>query len=140
MFKRNYTRFGSRVIGRPILIWLFLICSFIFIEKKIFGIESSETYVQIFFSIFGTFWETRSIRSRIHPYWVFSHTFLRLIYVLKFIHLWKFIFTYLIFVIYRVFIKQPCIDSFITRLIWNQTDVLLVPNQPENGKYNLISV
>ena len=26
------------------------------------------------------------------------------------------------------------------RLIWNQTDVSLVPNQPENGKYNLISV
>ena len=24
-------------------------------------------------------------------------------------------------------------------LIWNQTDVRLVPNQPENGKYNLIS-
>ena len=25
-------------------------------------------------------------------------------------------------------------------LIWNQTDVRLVPNQSENGKYNLISV
>ena len=25
------------------------------------------------------------------------------------------------------------------RLIWNQTDVRLVPNQSENGKYNLIS-
>ena len=24
-------------------------------------------------------------------------------------------------------------------LIWNQTDLRLVPNQPENGKYNLIS-
>ena len=28
----------------------------------------------------------------------------------------------------------------ILRLIWNQTDVRLVPNQSENGKYNLISV
>ena len=28
----------------------------------------------------------------------------------------------------------------IFRLIWNQTDVRLVPNQLENGKYNLISV
>ena len=28
----------------------------------------------------------------------------------------------------------------IFRLIWNQTDVRLVPNQWENGKYNLISV
>ena len=27
-----------------------------------------------------------------------------------------------------------------TWLIWNQTDVSLVPNQLENGKYNLISV
>ena len=26
------------------------------------------------------------------------------------------------------------------RLIWNKTDVRLVPNQLENGKYNLISV
>ena len=26
----------------------------------------------------------------------------------------------------------------IFRLIWNQTDVRLVPNQLENGKYNLI--
>ena len=25
------------------------------------------------------------------------------------------------------------------RLIWNKTDVRLVPNQSENGKYNLIS-
>ena len=29
---------------------------------------------------------------------------------------------------------------FIFSLIWNQTDVRLVPNQSENGKYNLISV
>ena len=28
----------------------------------------------------------------------------------------------------------------IFRLIWNQTDVRLVPNQSANGKYNLISV
>ena len=28
----------------------------------------------------------------------------------------------------------------IFRLIWHQTDVRLVPNQPENGKYNMISV
>ena len=28
----------------------------------------------------------------------------------------------------------------IFRLTWNQTDVRLVPNQSENGKYNLISV
>ena len=28
----------------------------------------------------------------------------------------------------------------IIRLIWNQTDVRLVPNHLENGKYNLISV
>ena len=27
----------------------------------------------------------------------------------------------------------------ISRLIWNQPDVRLVPNQSENGKYNLIS-
>ena len=27
----------------------------------------------------------------------------------------------------------------IFRLIWNQTDIRLVPNQSENGKYNLIS-
>ena len=27
----------------------------------------------------------------------------------------------------------------IFRLIWNQTDVRLDPNQPDNGKYNLIS-
>ena len=26
------------------------------------------------------------------------------------------------------------------RLIWDQTDVRLVPNQSENGKYNMISV
>ena len=28
----------------------------------------------------------------------------------------------------------------IFRLIWNRTDVRLVPNQSENGKYNLISL
>ena len=28
----------------------------------------------------------------------------------------------------------------IFRLIWNQTDVRLVPNRSENGKYNLILV
>ena len=28
----------------------------------------------------------------------------------------------------------------IYRLIWNQTDVCLIPNQSENSKYNLISV
>ena len=28
----------------------------------------------------------------------------------------------------------------IFRLIWNQTDVRLVPNQSQDGKYNLISV
>ena len=28
----------------------------------------------------------------------------------------------------------------IFRLIWHQTDVCLVPNQSENGEYNLISV
>ena len=33
--------------------------------------------------------------------------------------------------------NQNVINIF--RLIWNQTDVRLVPNQSENGKYNLIS-
>ena len=35
---------------------------------------------------------------------------------------------------------QTQIEITTFRLIWNQTDDRLVPNQSENGKYNLISV
>jgi len=38
---------------------------------------------------------------------------------------------------YQINLKSDCIYHI--RLIWNQTDVRLVPNQSENGKYNLIS-
>ena len=34
--------------------------------------------------------------------------------------------------------QQNQIVFTIFQLIWNQTDVRLVPNQSENGKYNLI--
>ena len=42
---------------------------------------------------------------------------------------------------FRNFIKSNRIQIVFTifRLIWNQTDVRLVPNQLENGKYNLMS-
>ena len=43
---------------------------------------------------------------------------------------------------FRIFLKsnRKQIVFTIFRLIWNQTDVRSVPNQSENGKYNLISV
>ena len=35
--------------------------------------------------------------------------------------------------------KKKKTISIANRLIWNQTDIRLIPNQSENGKYNLIS-
>ena len=39
---------------------------------------------------------------------------------------------------YQIKPKSDCIQYF--QWIWNQTEVRLVPNQSENGAYNLISV
>ena len=58
--------------------------------------------------------ETQDLRIRR----VFRHAFLRSTYLLKFIHLWKPYLYIWYLVIYRLFIKQPSIDSY-TKHYWS---------------------
>ena len=58
-------------------------------------------------------------------------------------YIWIYIYISIPIYINRSYINSERKNVWITshlRLIWNQTDVQLIPNESENGRYNLISV